>query len=464
MKVRDSIILNTDSYKHSHFLQYPPNTETVYSYIESRGGQFNKLVMFGLQAFIKKYLTIPITSEDVDFAEKITIAHGLPFNRIGWDYIVNKHNGKLPVIIRALPEGMVVPTHIPVLTIENTDPKCFWLTSFLETSLLRAVWYPSTVATISYHAKQIIMDYLIKTCEDPESQIGFKLHDFGYRGVSSKESGELGGLAHLINFLGTDTMGALVAAIEFYNTETAVGFSIPAAEHSTITSWGREGEVDAYANMVQKFSKPGGLLAVVSDSYDIYNAISNIWGDQLRSMVIECGATVVVRPDSGTPHEVVLECLNRLGVSFGYSVNKLGYKVLPPYIRVIQGDGINLSSIEQILEFITRNGWSSENVAFGMGGMLLQGLNRDTLKWAMKCSAINRDGKWYDVYKDPVTDHGKISKKGRFAVVYEKGIATCKPESGNSWQNELRVVFKNGELLIDDNFESIRKRAAGKFE
>ena len=463
MKVRDSIILNTDSYKHSHFLQYPPDIETVYSYIESRGGNFNKLVLFGLQAFVKKYLLTPITVEDINFAELLTVAHGLPFNRAGWEHIVNKHNGKLPVIIRSLPEGSVVPTNIPVLTIENTDPACFWLTSFLETALLRAIWYPSTVATISYHAREAIMEYLIKTSEDAAGQIGFKLHDFGYRGVSSKESGDIGGLAHLINFLGSDTMGALVAAIEFYNATTAVGFSIPAAEHSTITSWGRENEATAYENMVNQFSKPGGLLAVVSDSYDIYNAITHIWGEQLKAKVEGCQATIVVRPDSGVPHEVVLESLERLGMAFGYTTNRLGFKVLPPCVRVIQGDGINLTSMVQIMKYITDAGWSIDNIAFGMGGMLLQGMNRDTLKWAMKCSAVQIEGKWHDVYKDPITDPGKASKRGRLAVVYENGVATCKPESGNSWQNELRIVFKNGELLVDDDFESIRKRAAGKF-
>ena len=228
----------------------------------------------------------------------------------------------------------MVPTHIPVLTIENTDPKCYWLTSFLETALLRAVWYPSTVATISYHAREIIMKYLKKTSEDPNAQIGFKLHDFGYRGVSSKESGELGGLAHLLSFMGTDTMGALVAAIEFYNAETAVGFSIPAAEHSTITSWGRDNEADAFSNMITQFAKPGSLVAVVSDSYDIYNAITNIWGKQLKSLVKQSGATLVVRPDSGIPHEIVLESLERLGAEYGYTTNKLGYKVLDPSVRV----------------------------------------------------------------------------------------------------------------------------------
>ncbi len=454
-----NIILTTDSYKQSHFLQYPPGTETVYSYIESRGGKFDKMVFFGIQAFLKQLK--PVSKEDVDFAEKIVTAHGFQFNREGWDYIVNKHNGHLPVEICALREGSVVPVSIPVLTIENTDPKCFWLTSFLETALLRAVWYPSTVATISWHARKMIYESLKETCDNPDAEIDFKLHDFGARGVSSGESAAIGGLAHLINFMGTDTMEALVAAIEFYNATGVVGFSIPAAEHSTITSWGRENESEAYLNMVHKFSVPGSMYAVVSDSYDIFNAVTNIWGKELKNDVIATGGKLVVRPDSGVPHVVVLDVVERLGKAFGYTTNKKGYKVLHPSVRVIQGDGINLESIPEILMTLESAGWSTENVAFGMGGMLLQGMNRDTMEWAMKCSAIKINGKWYDVYKDPITSKAKKSKKGRFAVVYENNIATCKPLEGNAWQNMLQRIWMNGKFYFDDTFDNVRSRAKG---
>ena len=145
--MKQSILLNTDSYKASMFVQYPANTQTVYSYIESRGGKYSDLVLFGLQAFIKEYLTDPITMADIDEAEAVWTAHGEPFNREGWEYIVNWHNGKLPVRIKAAPEGTVIPAMNVMVTIENTDPKCFWLTTYLETALLRAIWYPTTVAT-----------------------------------------------------------------------------------------------------------------------------------------------------------------------------------------------------------------------------------------------------------------------------------------------------------------------------
>ena len=237
MSITKSIILNSDSYKYSQAFQYPAGTEYVYSYIESRGGMWDATVFFGLQAFIKEYLINPITQKDIDDAEAIITAHGEPFYREGWEHILKEHGGKLPVVIRAVPEGCIVPTKNVLATIENTDPKCWWLTSFLETAVLRAIWYPTTVATNSYESKKIILEALEKS-GDP-SLIDFKLHDFGARGVSSMESAGLGGAAHLINFMGTDTITGILYAREYYGAPMA-GFSIPASEHSVSASYGRE--------------------------------------------------------------------------------------------------------------------------------------------------------------------------------------------------------------------------------
>ncbi len=194
MKLAKNVLLNTDSYKVSMFKQYPAGTTGVYSYIESRGGRYDRTVFFGLQAFIKEYLLEPITQSDIDIADEILTAHGEPFNRAGWQYILDKHMGYLPVVIRAVPEGLVIPVKNVLATIENTDPECYWLTTYLETALLRAVWYPTTVATQSWTIKRVILDYLEKT-GDP-ALIDFKLHDFGARGVSSLESAAIGGAAH----------------------------------------------------------------------------------------------------------------------------------------------------------------------------------------------------------------------------------------------------------------------------
>ncbi|WML87463.1 nicotinate phosphoribosyltransferase [Thiothrix subterranea] len=454
-----NLILNTDSYKASHFLQYPAGTQVVSSYIESRGGQFPQTLFFGLQAFIKEYLLKPVTTADIDEAEALFTAHGVPFFRQGWEQIVQQHGGFLPIEIQALPEGMVVPTGNALVQIRNTDPQAFWLTSYLETALLRAVWYPTTVATLSWQVKQSIRQALDATCDNPANELPFKLHDFGARGVSSHESAALGGMAHLVNFMGGDTVVALLAARKYYGADMA-GFSIPAAEHSTITAWGREGEADAYANMLQQFGQAGKLLAVVSDSYDIYHAVSEIWGKQLRAQVESSGATVVIRPDSGVPEEIVPEVLERLYAEFGGRVNSKGYKVLSDCVRVIQGDGVDVDSIGVILQRIQQAGFSTENVAFGMGGGLLQKVNRDTLRFAMKASAMQINGAWRDVYKQPVTDSGKHSKRGRLAVIRDAGVIKTIREDALSWEsNLLRPVFRNGELLVDDSFDSIRARS-----
>lgn len=457
-----NLLLNTDSYKASQFVQYPPNTEAVFSYIESRGGKYRELVFFGLQAFIKEYLLDPITKEQVDEAEEIWTAHGEPFNREGWDYIVNELDGKLPIRIKAAPEGMVIPTMNAMLTIENTDPKCFWLTSYLETALLRAIWYPTTVATNSREIKKIIKRYLEET-GDVEG-LGFKLHDFGARGTSTNESAMIGGMAHLVNFLGTDTIMGVVGARRYYN-EPIAGFSIPASEHSTITSWGKEGEVDAFRNMLDQFAKPGALVACVSDSYDIYNATEKLWGEELKQQIVDSGAILVVRPDSGEPVEVVSKVVKILDEKFGSTVNEKGYKVLNN-VRVIQGDGINADSINDILAKLMLNGFSADNIAFGMGGALLGAPQRDDQKFAMKASAAKINGEWVDVYKDPITDPGKTSKKGRLALVRQGGVGhvmiNTVPEfvaEGRRTPNILETVYENGQLVKETTFAEVRERA-----
>ncbi|PWQ97130.1 nicotinate phosphoribosyltransferase [Leucothrix pacifica] len=454
-----NILLNTDSYKASHYLQYPANTSVVSSYIEARGGVFDSAVFFGLQAFLKQYLSKPITTDDVDEAELVLTVHGVPFYRQGWESIINKHGGYLPVEIQAVAEGSVLPTGNALVQIKNTDSEAYWLTSYLETALLRAIWYPATVATLSWYTKKIIARYLDETSDDPSAKLPFALHDFGARGVSSQESAALGGMAHLVSFQGTDTLSALVAARRYYAAEMA-GFSIPATEHSTMTAWGKDNEADAYANILKQFGRDGAMFAVVSDSYDIYNAVSNIWGKQLRQQVEDSGATLVVRPDSGQPEVVVLEVLERLYAEFGGTVNRKGYKVLADCVRVIQGDGVNLESIEVILRNIKDAGFSADNIAFGMGGGLLQKVDRDTLGFAMKASAVRVDEQWRDVFKQPVTDKAKHSKKGRLALISTpQGITTIREDALVDDINLLRPVFVNGRLLIDDDFSTVRARS-----
>ncbi|HEX5961667.1 MAG TPA: nicotinate phosphoribosyltransferase [Rhodanobacteraceae bacterium] len=471
MNLTSNLILNTDSYKASHWLQYPPGVDATFFYLESRGGEYERTLFFGLQSILKEYLSRPVTKTMIDEAQAFFAAHGEPFNEAGWQHIVAAHGGKLPLRIRAVPEGTVVPTHQALVTVESTCPDCFWVPSYVETLLMR-VWYPITVATISWHVKQTIREYLDRTSDDAAAQLPFKLHDFGSRGVSSAESAALGGMAHLVNFKGTDTVLGVLAAREYYG-EAMAGYSIPAAEHSTITAWGKDRELDAYRNMLRQFARPGTMVACVSDSYDLFHAVQELWGKALRDEVIASGATVVIRPDSGDPADIVHQTLKMLNAAFGSTVNGKGYRVLN-HVRVIQGDGVNPDSIRLILERITHAGYSTDNIAFGMGGALLQKLNRDTQKFALKCSAARIGGKWMDVFKDPVTDHAKASKRGRLTLARHRGYGTFKtltlPDNaiaadaqalGQGWEDAMGTVWENGERLRDWSFAEVRKRSEG---
>jgi nicotinamide phosphoribosyltransferase len=456
-----NLILNTDSYKFSHYLQYPPETRAISSYVEARGHSDHAEVLFyGLQMFLKEYLSKPVTMADVDEAEAIVTAHGLPFNREGWTHIVKTHGGFLPLLIEALPEGTLVRRGVPVAQVVNTDPACYWLASYIETALLRAIWYPSTVASNSRKVKQIIQPILEKTCDDPAAVLPFRLHDFGARGTSSFEQAGIGGSAHLVNFMGTDTMSAVLYARRYYGAEMA-GFSIPASEHSTMTSWGQEREAEAYGNMIDKFGSKG-LYAVVSDSYDINNAVTEIWGKQLKARVQAAGGTLVVRPDSGDPVETPVQVVRQLAYAFGTHLNAKGYKVLDNSVRVIQGDGISPADIGLILGRLEAFGFSAENIAFGMGAGLLQRVNRDTYSFAMKANARqDMAGVWHDVYKRPATMNLKASKAGRQAVVESySGLEGARIDQLAGRENRLQPVWRDGSLLVDWTFEQVRARAA----
>lgn len=456
-----NLILNTDSYKLSHYLQYPPETHAISSYIEARGHSDRaEVLFFGLQMFLKEYLSRPVTMQDIDEAEGIVTAHGLPFNREGWTHIVQRHGGYLPLLIEALPEGTLVRRGVPVAQVVNTDPACFWLTSYIETALLRAIWYPSTVASNSRKVKQVIQPILEKTCDDPAAVLPFRLHDFGARGTTSFEQAGIGGAAHLVNFMGTDTVTGVLYARRYYGADMA-GFSIPASEHSTMTSWGQDREADAYGNMIDRFGGKG-LYAVVSDSYDINNAVSEIWGKQLKDRVQAAGGTLVVRPDSGDPVETPVQVVRQLAYAFGTHLNGKGYKVLDDSVRVIQGDGISSADIGLILGRLEAFGFSAENIAFGMGAGLLQRVNRDTYSFAMKANARqDAAGAWHDVYKRPATMNLKASKAGRQAVVENYiGLEAARVDQLAGRQNLLQPVWRDGRLVVDWSFDEVRARAA----
>lgn len=462
-----NLILDTDSYKTSHFLQYPPGAQGLFAYLESRGGEFDRTLFFGLQYILERYLCTRITEAMIEEARELLAGHGEPFNEAGWRYLIEQHDGALPLEVRAVPEGSLIPTGNALVTVRSTDPQVFWLVSYVETLLLR-VWYPITVATQSWAIRERIGEALRASSDDPEGQLPFKLHDFGARGVSSEESAGIGGMAHMVSFRGSDTLSGVRYARRYYD-EPMAAVSIPAAEHSTITSWGRGGELDAYRNMLRQFGKPGALFACVSDSYDLYAAIEQLWGRELREELIASGATVVIRPDSGDPLEVALHAARLLDHAFGHVLNSKGYRVLN-HVRVIYGDGINRHTIGAILDAYQAHGYAADNVAFGMGGALLQQVNRDTQKMAMKTSAILLDDGWREVYKAPATDSAKASKKGLLSTFRHRRsgeyqtLRIDQAPIDEDWEELMQTVWRNGELLRRQSLAEVRARSRGSLQ
>jgi nicotinamide phosphoribosyltransferase len=459
-----NIIFRTDSYKWGHWRQYLPDTEYVYSYLESRNGaKFNKTVFFGLQYLLKEYLAGEvITQEAIDEAEKLSLAHlgEGRFNRAGWQYILDRHQGKLPVEIHAVAEGTPVPTSNVQMTVENTDPKVPWLTNYLE-SILYKVWAPSAVATLSMEIKILLSWYLEKTADSLDA-LPFMLHDFGYRGAASEEAAMVNGAAHLINFLGTDTIPALLFPKKYYGSQAeSDGYSVLATEHSIMTSRGEAGELDVIRHLLN--TTPDGILSIVIDSYDYRRFIQyvgeTVREDADRFLQRSPANRIVFRPDSGDPVSTSLEVIELVEKYFGSFINGKGYRQLNSQAGVLWGDGIQYEGIRNILFNLSNNGYSAANMVFGMGGGLHTSCTRDTQNNAFKCSAQYYGGEYHDVQKKPL-DPTKISKTGRFSLVKDpngKFRTVCK----NFRQEDfLKPVFRNGEILREYTWDEVKNNAA----
>ncbi|XP_063598432.1 nicotinamide phosphoribosyltransferase-like [Penaeus indicus] len=454
----NNIVFLADCYKVGHHRQYPPGTTTLYSYFESRGGRFPYTVFFGLQYILKRWLVGQVVTEEIIEEAKDILQKGV-FNEEGWRYILKHHGGRLPVRIKAVPEGTVLPTKNVLLTVENTDPNVPWLTGYLETILVQ-VWYPIAVATNSRIHKQVIHHYHDLTAGNTNF-VSYCLHDCGYRGVSSVETAAVGGAAHMVNFKSSDTLAANALLKKYYHEVRRVEGSGAFSEHSTVTSWGREREADAHKHAIETFF--GEFVGCVCDSYNIYECLEKIFGGELKDLVLQHakkGGMLVVRPDSGDPCEVILKCLDILGDRFGTETNAKGFKVLPPFLKICQADGVNFKSVDTILGTMKEQGWSADNVSFGSGASLLQRLDRDTQKCAYKCSLAVINGQDVEVFKEPITDTGKTSKRGRLTLQMEEGVyRTFEKGTGDPDKDLLVTVFENGELLKDYTFAEICQRA-----
>ena len=470
MHLKKNIPLMSDSYKLSHHDMYPKNTQEVYSYFESRvGARWQYSVFFGLQYLIKSYLEGHVVTRDmIEEADEFCRLHfnnqGI-FNRKGWEHILHQHGGRLPVEIKAVPEGTMVMENNVLMTIRNTDYKCYWLTNHLETMLVQ-LWHACTVATSSTYQYLKLKDIALETGSNMDG-LPFKLHDFGFRGSTSYEAAALGGAGHLIPFRGTDNIAAINLIKQFYTTDRSYmpALSIPAAEHSTIIS--HDDETGAYRHILDQHS----IVSVVSDSYDYENAVRNIWcgefKDEIESRIKrikhDMPGLIVIRPDSGPPVENVMWTLEALASTFGTVTNEQGFRSLPQGIGVIQGDGIDPDTLREIADELRRANWTLDNVVLGSGGGLLQKLNRDTQRFAMKASSVLVDGKYRAIRKIPKTDMTKASKSGKLKLVQSSDGHLVTVGEFDPRDDIMETVFKDGELLIDWEFEGVRDNWAKSY-
>lgn len=460
-----NFILDTDSYKLSHFLGYPADAQHVYSYAESRGGKYPATVMHGMQKFAQELAQVRVSRGDVYEAAAFARDHGVPFNEEGWLNLVLKHRGRVPVRIQAAPEGLLIPTRNVLATVENTDPTMPWLTSYVETALVRAIWYPMTVATRIHYMKERIRPIFDATSDTGD--MGFAVLDFSARGCSSRESAEIGGMAHLLSFHGSDNIPAIMAARRVYD-EPMAAFSVAATEHSVTTSWGRDGEEASIEYLIENMMPQSGILSMVADTYNVYEYIEKVarYQDRIRNK----GGTVVIRPDSGDMLQVLPRVYDLMNKHFPKKKNSKGYNVFE-YAKVLQGDGINEETVVQPFEIACMFGISADSIMAGSGGGLMQSnIDRDTCKFAFKASNVTRNGVDIPIAKDPITDPGKRSKQGRLALVLEQdfGANEDKPSYKTvkgpvkSGFDYLQTVYEDGKLSNMETLSTIRERLSSQ--
>lgn len=491
----NNIILNADAYKNDHGRMLPKETTHIFStVIARRGNQYNEeVVVFGYQFLIQEYLTKPITIADIDQAEHYILLHGYAFNRQRWEYIIEQHQGYLPLSIMAIPEGAIVPVGMPIITIENTDPQCAWLVSYIETMFLRSIWYATTVASESFALKKLLETALRKHCGHKDNDIllsDFALHNFGARGGTSFESEILSSMAHAISFKGSDGMLTNLMIDRYYYQQqpSNIAFvsSVIASEHSvSCANSDTENEddfgiavkmLDLLEQELERNNNQPTIISVVIDTYNAYRFVSEYIGIRLKDRVIELGkrgGKLVLRPDSGNPVEEPIMILKRLFDAFGYHINDQGYKELPPYLGVLQGDGINYHSITEIIERLEQEKIALTNLVFGMGGKLvLPEKGRDTYNFAMKAAAQKQHGQWLDLFKNPISDQGKRSLKGYVQTFKHQlnndfkvfRLAEFEDALQQGYQNQMVEVFRNGKVRFSQNFKQVKERFLTDFK
>lgn len=472
--MKHNLLTCTDVYKFGHLYQYPKGTTKVFSYLQARSDKLSdKTVFFSLQFFIKEYLLQPITTENVDeFKELFDMILGPGMvERVHYDKLVAL--GYLPIEIKAVPEGTILPIKNVLMTITNTHPDFAWLPGFTE-SLLLKVWNGCTVGINSHMIMEECKLTAEKTCDDT-NHLKFQIHDFGYRGCSSEETAAVSGAAHLMSFFGTDTVPAVRMIKNYYgiDKDEPIGLSVPATEHSVMCAYGKKGELEAFKNMLKTY--PKGIVSIVSDTYNLWNVLENFTND-LRATILEREGKVVFRPDSGNPVKIICGdknakkdsseysgALEILWNKFGGTVNKKGYRVLNPKVGLIYGDGIYFERMQEIFKTMEEMKFASSNIVFGIGGLLLQNFNRDDQGFALKATHVVVNGEARDIMKDPITDSGKKSHTGYIALRKDtKGEYITVDGLTEEQANDtlLQTVFKDGKLVKEYTFSEVRANLA----
>lgn len=476
--------LMLDCYKFDHRRQYPEGTEYVYSNFTPRGSRIpgvNGVVAFGLQAFLhdmtrtwrSQFFNVPKDVVLKRYEERTN--HMLGPNSIGTDHIGALHDlGYLPLRFRAIPEGTVVPLRIPVFTVENTHPDFFWLVNYIETVVSASTWLPMTSATTALHMRTMLDMWAERTASDP-SFVDFQAHDFSMRGMTSVESSAMSGAGHLLSFAGTDTVPALSWVEEYYPLDGAsmIGGSVAATEHSVMCAGGQMDEMDTFERLLKLY--PSGIVSVVSDTWDLWNVLTNIV-PTLKNEIMGRDGKLVIRPDSGNPADILCGDPNAgihqpaykgvvelLWDTFGGTVNSKGYKELDPHVGAIYGDSITYERADEICSRLESAGFASTNVVFGVGSFTYQYVTRDTFGFAMKATWAQVDGEGRDLFKDPITDDGvKKSATGKLSVIsVDEGLHLVERASEaeiESDTNMLKVVWENGRFEHINGWADVLRR------
>lgn len=481
-------LLLTDGYKVDHRRQYPAGTTLVYSNWTPRKSRYENIqevVFFGLQYFLKKYIIEDFTNHFFNQPKEVVVKQYARFinnylgeNQVGTAHIEALHDlGYIPMVFKALPEGVSVPVRVPMFTMYNTKPEFFWLTNYFETLLSTAIWVPCTSATIAKQYRRILDKYAQETSSVPEF-VDWQAHDFSMRGMGCVEASITSGGGHLLSFTGTDTIPTLLFLEHYYNANSdkeLIGGSVAATEHSVMCMGTNEGEYETFKRLITEIY-PKGIVSIVSDTWDLWKVLTE-YLPALKDEITHREGKVVIRPDSGDPVDIICGNPNgktieeKKGViellwdTFGGTTNAKGYKELVPQIGAIYGDSINMERATQICERLKEKGFASTNVVLGVGSYTYQYNTRDTFGFAMKATYGEVNGEGREIYKDPITDDGtKKSAKGLIQI-YKDPNGHYQLKDQCTWeeekQGELREVFRDGKLLIDDSLAEIRKRVRG---